>query len=317
MSLFNDILNAPLPSKSGTSFTESSDNDFEKDLDAAMKEDGDENIFGSLDDDDDLGGDENSDLAGLLGTEPDGDDDDVNPDDIDDLLGDLGEECGEGCATEACSGCAKEDGEELTGGGDLGTDVGTDPLDPGSVPAEQPTSPVMDVDDPTPAAPLDGQEDQDADDMMAAVGTPVLLEECMTVQEAADFMESGDAEIAISEGLMLESTLDELVADLTNGEQAYTESVFAPASRPYKMTKKARLNQLYELSLQIEARAHHDPFVKKIDKAYAIERRIKAGWRKRYGRLAMRRAIKYLRRLMRSNSNGLKKAAKQILPTKK
>jgi hypothetical protein len=175
----------------------------------------------------------------------------------------------------------------------------------------------MDVDDPTPAAPLDGQEDQDADDMMAAVGTPVLLEECMTVQEAADFMESGDAEIAISEGLMLESTLDELVADLTNGEQAYTESVFAPASRPYKMTKKARLNQLYELSLQIEARAHHDPFVKKIDKAYAIERRIKAGWRKRYGRLAMRRAIKYLRRLMRSNSNGLKKAAKQILPTKK
>ena len=79
------------------------------------------------------------------------------------------------------------------------------------------------------------------------------------------------------------------------------------------MTKKARFNQLYELSLQIEARAHHDPFVPRIEKAYKIEREIKAGWRQRYGTLAKKRAMKYLKRIMRSNSSGLKKAAKQFI----
>ena len=78
------------------------------------------------------------------------------------------------------------------------------------------------------------------------------------------------------------------------------------------MTKKARFNQLYELSLQIEARYHHDPFVPRIEKAYKIERQIKAGWRKRYGALAKKRAMNYLKRLMHSNSKGLKKAAKRM-----
>ena len=172
-----------------------------------------------------------------------------------------------------------------------------------------------------PAAPLKGTEDEEADAMMAAVGTPVLIDECMTVQEAADFLESGDADVAIAEGLMLESALDDMISDISSygmsEEQAYTESVFAPESRPFKMTKKARLNQLYELSLQIEARAHHDALVPKIQKAYEIERKIKAVWRKKYGSLAMRRAIKYLKRLQKSKAEGLKKAATAILPKKK
>jgi hypothetical protein len=301
MSFFEDILRSPLPSNAEI-FGESGDDDFDKEFNKAVDEAGEDDLsdlFGpdGGDDDDDLSDD---DLDGLL--------DDIGSSDSDDDLDldglDVDDECGE-CG-ESCTG---EDGDEDIGGS----------IDVGDVPAAPVTdTPVMSVDDPTPAAPLTGEEDQKADDMMAAVGTPVLLEECMTVQEACDFMESGDAEVAISEGLMLESTLTEMVEDLSNGgEEVFTEGVFAPASRPYKMTKKARLNQLYELSLQIEARAHHDPYVKKIDKAYAIERRIKAGWRKRYGRLAMRRAVRYLKRLQRSKSNGLQKAAKQILPKKK
>jgi hypothetical protein len=306
MSYFNDILNAPLPSNADI-FGESGDDDmdFGKDADAVLKEDGDldfeeediSDIFGGADEADDPDDLSDADLDSLLGD----DSDDV--DDSSDLEGLLNTD-----DIDECGNC--EDGDEdLEAEGEL--NVGE--VD-GTV--DNSTPPVTSVDDPTPAAPLVGDADQDADAMMAAVGTPVLLEECMTVQEAADFMESGDAEIAISEGLMMESTLNEMIEDLSSGEEAFTESVFAPANRPYKMTKKARLNQLYELSLQIEARAHHDPYVKKIDKAYAIERRIKAGWRKRYGKLAMRRAIKYLKRLQRSKSNGLKKAANQILPKK-
>ena len=169
------------------------------------------------------------------------------------------------------------------------------------------------VDDPTPAPPLEGEADQDADNMMAIIATPMIINDAMTVQEAADFLESGDAEIAVSEDLLLESAMDEMIGDIFGGDQAYTESVFASPNKPFKMTKKARFNQLYELSLQIEARAHHDPFVPRIEKAYKIEREIKAGWRQRYGDLAKKRAMKYLKRIMRSNSSGLKKAAKQFI----
>ena len=172
----------------------------------------------------------------------------------------------------------------------------------------------MSVDDPTPAPPLEGDADQDADSMMAIVATPMMLDDTLTTEEARDFFESGDMDIAIAEDLILESSCDEMVEELFgSGDQEFTESVFASPNRPYKMTKKARFNQLYELSLQIEARAHHDPFVPRLDKAYRIEREIKAGWRKRYGALAARRAKNYLKRLMHSNSKGLKKAATRLI----
>ena len=176
--------------------------------------------------------------------------------------------------------------------------------------------PAPTPDCPTPAPPLEGEDDQDADNMMAIVATPMVLNDALTVEEAQDFIESGDADIAISEDLMCESALDEMMEDIfggSTGDTAYTESVFASPNKPYKMTKKARFNQLYELSLQIEARAHHDPYVPRIEKAYRIERQIKAGWRKRYGQLAYKRAKKYLKKLMSSKSSGLKKAAKRFV----
>ena len=195
------------------------------------------------------------------------------------------------------------------------TECDTDPEVPGPEEAATEVDPTvaMSVDDPTPAAPLEGEDDTDADNMMTIVATPMILNDTLTEEEARDFLESGDADIAIAEDLLLEEAMDEMVSDLyASGDQAYTESAFASPNRPYKMTKKARFNQLYELSLQIEARYHHDPFVPRIEKAYKIERQIKAGWRKRYGALAKKRAMNYLKRLMHSNSKGLKKAAKRM-----
>ena len=341
MSKFTDILNAPLPSKSN-SFFEGSDGDMGFDVDselASLTEACNTEACGTKNEGcksegckteacgsksegckSEACGTKNegckteegdmSELARLLSADPDDDAADPGEEgEIDSELADL-----EGLmSVDPESDDEDDDDEHCNGGGECDDDEdekdeeGEDniPVDP---------SMASSVDDPTPAPPLEGEADQDADTMMAIVATPMVLDDTLTEEEARDFIESGDADIAVSEDLMLESALDDMVSTLFDGEsQAYTESVFASPNRPYKMTKKARLNQLYELSLQIEARAHHDPYVPRIEKAYKIERQIKAGWRKRYGQLAMKRAKKYLKKLMNSKSSGLKKAAKRLV----
>ena len=315
MSNFMDILNAPLPSKM-ESYTEGADSDLGlgnmdselAELEEACKTEGCKNegckteacksegcktegcrTEGCKTEEDDM-----SELEKLLAGNPESDDsaDPGEEDEYDSQLAEI-----EGLMSVGSDDDDDDDEKEEGSEEDI-------PVDP---------SMASSVDDPTPAPPLEGEADQDADNMMAIIATPMIINDAMTVQEAADFLESGDAEIAVSEDLLLESAMDEMIGDIFGGDQAYTESVFASPNKPFKMTKKARFNQLYELSLQIEARAHHDPFVPRIEKAYKIEREIKAGWRQRYGTLAKKRAMKYLKRIMRSNSSGLKKAAKQFI----
>ena len=315
MSNFMDILNAPLPSKIG-SYTEGADSDLGlgnmdselAELEEACKTEGCKSegcktegcknegcrTEGCKTEEDDM-----SELEKLLAGDPESDDsaDPGEEDEYDSQLADI----------EGLMSVGSDDDDEKEDDEDDEKEEGSEediPVDP---------SMASSVDDPTPAPPLEGEADQDADNMMAIIATPMIINDAMTVQEAADFLESGDAEIAVSEYLLLESAMDEMIGDIFGGDQAYTESVFASPNKPFKMTKKARFNQLYELSLQIEARAHHDPFVPRIEKAYKIEREIKAGWRQRYGALAKKRAMKYLKRIMRSNSSGLKKAAKQFI----
>ena len=301
---FADILNKPLPSKENEKpYTEGTDDNADIDKELNDLTEGCKTEDSEFDDTDpvDLTDEE---LKELLGSDPDDDDDDTDPNaDLSDIEGLMAAGNGENPETESGS----------CGGAE--TECGTDPEVPGPEEAATEVDPTvaMSVDDPTPAAPLEGEDDTDADNMMTIVATPMILNDTLTEEEARDFLESGDADIAIAEDLLLEEAMDEMVSDLyTSGDQAYTESAFASPNRPYKMTKKARFNQLYELSLQIEARYHHDPFVPRIEKAYKIERQIKAGWRKRYGALAKKRAMNYLKRLMHSNSKGLKKAAKRM-----
>lgn len=153
---------------------------------------------------------------------------------------------------------------------------------------------------------LSPAEDQKADDMLAMVATPMLIKDELTAEESVNFYESADSDIAVDEGLIMESDLDEI----------FTEGVFASPNRPFKMTKKARFKQLYELSVQIEARAHRDPKMKQLDRAYKIERKIKAELRKKYGIAAKKRAMIYLKRLMKSKSGVLKNLGRKMLPKK-
>lgn len=284
MSFFDDLMQAPLRSKA---YAESGD-DFDKEMNAAMK-DFDESEGDGFDPDD---------LANMLG-------EDYTADPTDNAA-DLGPE--EAAIDAELNNLENE--VESEGGDPVSSDLTEEPVDRSVAPAG--------VLDPTPAAPLVGEEDEKADRELAIIGTPILLNETMTVQEAADFITSGDADTAVNEGWLMEDAITEMIANLNSSEtQEYTEGVFAPESRPYKMTRKARFNQLFELSLQIEARAHHDPYVPKIEKAYKIERTIKKGWRKRYGKQAARRALKYLKNIQRSKASGLAKAAKAIMPIKK
>lgn len=172
------------------------------------------------------------------------------------------------------------------------------------------------VDDPTPAPELSPEEDKDADRSLAMVATPIVLNETLTAEEAAEFVENGEADIAVSEGIMMESAMVDMLNDLAQSD--FMEAgVFANPKQKYKMTKKARFNQLYELSLQIEARHHNDPYYKKLQKAYKIERTIKKGFRKRYHALAVKRARRYLKKISMSKSPIMRKAATSFKPTLK
>ena len=300
MSYFDTLLSKPLPSVSRGEddiFAESDDDKFEKELDSQMKSDFKEDESGdafedSLDDFgddydpgfDDLDDDIDAELDELDAevSGPDDDYDDLD-DDIEDYDG-IEDECGDECGTEC--------------GDECGTEGVADGL-------------PLSVNDPTPAAQLVGVADAEADRMMAICATPAMMDSAMNEDALEEFVENGEADIAVNEGFLLESDVSDIYGQLAS-DDTFEEATFAPEGKKFKMTKSARFKQLYELSLQIEARAHKDPYYAKLQKAYAIERKIKAGWRQRYHALAVRRAKRYLKNLMKSKSGALRKIGHKL-----
>ena len=290
MSYFDDLLSKPLPSSVNNDLIMEAADDFEKELDGIDKEFKEEDA--NSDPVQDLDG-----IADLLDSQGMGSDED------DDENNDIGEEL-------------EELSKELKVNGNLtDPEIGND--DENDDDEGDETNPASEPDgyDETPAEPLTGKDDEDADQMLSITATPMLLEEACTCEEFAAFIENGDSDIAVNEGLILESDINQMIAELSDSDY-YTEGAFASPNQKYKMTKKARYNQLFELSLQIEARAHHDPLYPKLQKAYKIERTIKKQWRHKYGQLAAKRAKKYLRNLMNSKSSTIRNAAKSVVSGK-
>lgn len=168
-----------------------------------------------------------------------------------------------------------------------------------------------------PLAPLDPELDERGDQMLASIVTPDLAETMLSDDEYSDFIESGDASVAAAEGYLEESYVNEAMESDYGYEDIFNESTFAPEGKKYKMTKLARLRQLYQVSLQIEARLHKDPDYPRMQKVYRIRREIRQRWKARYHQLAMRRAKRYLKGLMKSKSNGITKIASRLIGTKK
>lgn len=312
-SLKRNIKNVAKRSKS--TVTESGDDDFEKE----MKEFDENDMFSEEDDDFESCGDgsecegadeyEDRDEFSFAGDEDD-DEDELDPDKI---ISGLADTSGMEFSANRASEVDPEIDDDLD---DLANEVGVNgSIADDDISSEEDIHIPTSVDDPTPAKPVSAETDTEGDKMLAICATPTVLEDALTIEEAAEFLESGDSDIAIAEGFMMESDISQMIADMTaSSTDIYTEGgvKFANPNQKYRMTKKAKLKQLYELSLQIEARLHHDPYYPKIQKAYQIERKIKEGWRKRYGALAAKRAKRYLKALMSSNSPTLRKAGKQM-----
>lgn len=160
----------------------------------------------------------------------------------------------------------------------------------------------IDSNEECPPSPLEGEEDVEADNMMAVAATPLLIKDELSVEESVAFYGSEDAEILVSEGMILDSMLGEV----------FEEGVFANPNTKFKMTKAARFKQLYEISVQIEARMHNDPDYAILQKLYALERAKKKKLRAKYHALAIRRAKIYLKRIAKSKSGVLSKIGKKL-----
>lgn len=285
MSNFKDLLDQPLPSKRDI-FSESSEDDdifnsfFESDEDEPSSDE----EYESGEDEDDSSEDTSDDVeegADCSYYEDDDYDDldDMDDDEIADSINDLDDDLG-------------DDDDDYD---DLDDELGDeDDADDDGIPD--------DMEDEEVPQPLEGEDDVKADEMMAIATTPVLIRDELTAEEAVNFYESSDYDIAVNEGLVLESDVEDL----------YQEGVFASPNKPFKMTKKARFRQLYEMSVLIEARMHNDPIYTKLEKAYRIERINKKKLRKKYHGLAIRRAKIYLKRLTNSKSGVLKNIGKKL-----
>ena len=267
---FKDLLNRPLPSHS---FTESADDMMD-----------DKELEEAFDGEDDLGMD------------------------VEEGCGSKAEGCcskKEGCGYRSEESDEEDDDEFLD---DLDDELDTDDdYDYGDEEDDECEGDGCDELEEKPAAPLTGEADIQADNMMAMAATPMLIRDELSAEESVAFFNSSEAEIAVAEGFLTESDIDEVFDD-----DVFEEGVFANPNKPFKMTKAARFKQLYELSLQIEARQHNDPKYKTLQKAYAIERKIKKDWRKKYNALALKRAKKYLKKLMTSKSPILNSIGKKL-----
>jgi hypothetical protein len=250
-------------------------------------------------------GDGDDDIDAMLSTITSGDSGDPEDDDEDDDLSELENEYN--AAAAASAGAMDNLGDD-----DLEDDVPDEEEECGGTNTEC-GGEACNSEDGEDVVPLTPDSDAEGDRLLEAIATPDLIENTLTDDEYDDFVESGDIYTAVAEGLISDAYLEEaLSGDDMDG--IFTESAkFAPEGRKYKMTKKARLRQLYEISLQIEARLHHDSYYPKMMKVYAIRRKIRAQWRKRYHALAMKRAKKYLRKIMMSKSNGVSTMAHRLV----
>ena len=79
-----------------------------------------------------------------------------------------------------------------------------------------------------------------------------------------------------------------------------------------RMSKKARLNQLFEIAVITCARAHNDPAYAKYKKACKIKKFYRAQMRQRYRSEAMKRMKILFARLKQSKSPIIKSLGKKV-----
>lgn len=275
MSKFSDLLNQPLPSASF----------FESDDDTDNVNDNSNDSNNDTDDNSDVEkeyGDEELDMS----SDDQEDDDDDDDDDMDDLDDDDEDEF---------------DLEELSDAelAALDTDLGGDTI-----------YIIANADD-AEKVELDPNEEREADDMMGVAATAVLINDEMSSDEKKELAESTrDVQIAINEGLLLESDIDTMLESVSMDE-IFTEGRY-DKKMLIRLDKNAKMKQLFSLGVNVSASAHRDPDYIKYKKVLRMRKILKARLTKKYHAEAMKRMKIYFKRLNNSKSNILSKLAKKV-----
>ena len=156
---------------------------------------------------------------------------------------------------------------------------------------------------------LSPEEETDADQAMAVVATPLLLDD--ELKEESVYEEfADDFGVMVEEGFLFESDADRYL-DVENNGFMTEAKLFAPKTR-VQLNEADRRKQLFEVGVQASARAHNDPLYWKLQKCYKLERMIKAKLRQKYRGESLRRVKEYIKRLRASKSKILTAIAKKI-----
>ena len=133
---------------------------------------------------------------------------------------------------------------------------------------------------------LSPEEEMEADDMMSTAATTIVVNDELNAQEKAEFLESAEQlQIAVNEGLLLESDINDMMYDLgmvTEGHK-YNKKMLI------RLDKKSKMKQLYSLAVNVSACAHHDPDFIKLKKVLRVRKQLRAKLRKKYHAEAMKR----------------------------
>ena len=220
-------------------------------------------------------------------------------DENDDSDYDYGDDTDEGCSYESDDEDDEDDDlddYDLVGSISDEVDDDDDDIDPD----------LMDeIDDEVNGDELTPDEEKEVEDETSLIATPIILKDELTAEEYADFGESVDADIAVDEGLLLESDVNDVIND------TYTESI-----KPMRFSKdsvlKARTNQIRWIVIRTMARKKNDPLIPKLEKCYKIRRIIRSKLEAKYGNKADIITRKYIMRLKRSKSPVLSSIGKKI-----
>ena len=152
---------------------------------------------------------------------------------------------------------------------------------------------------------LSPDEEIEADDMMSVAATTMLVRDEMNVEERTHFVEN-ESRIAVNEGFMTESDVNELANELGLVQEAnYNRKMII------RLDAESKKKQLYALAVNVSAAAHNDPDYIKLKKVMKMRKVLRARLEKKYHAEATKRMKVYYARLRRSKSDSLSKVGKK------
>ena len=151
---------------------------------------------------------------------------------------------------------------------------------------------------------LSPEEEVQADDMMKIAATTMLVNDEMSVEEKANFIQSKEAEIAITEGFMTDTDVNAMSVECgLVTESNYNKKMII------RLDAESKKKQLKALAINVSAAAHKDPDYYKLKKVMKVRKILRRKLEKKYNAEATKRMKVYFARLKNSKSGSLNKIA--------